>query len=78
MFKREEGYDPEFNDWFWVKYEPDGGLHTNPKGMKLAGQVAKGVAPGDGHGGCIGCHQGTRGSDFQFNLSPDFKRAGSE
>jgi hypothetical protein len=62
MFKRENGYDPDDRDWFWAKYKPDGSLHTNPKGIKLAGRVAKGMPKG-----CIACHQGAPGGDFVFN-----------
>ncbi len=51
MFRREKGYDPDNQDWFWVKYLPDGSLDMNPKGMKLAGRVAKGADVG-----CIACH----------------------
>ena len=51
MFKREAGYDPENKDWFWVKYKADGSLDKNPKGMALAGKVAKGADKG-----CIACH----------------------
>lgn len=53
MFRREAGYDPEDQDWFWVKYLPDGTLDQAPNGMRLAGQVAKGMDTG-----CIACHQG--------------------
>ena len=62
MFKREAGYDEENRDWFWVKYKPDGSPDTNPKGMALAGRVAKGAAQG-----CIACHQGAPGGDYVFN-----------
>jgi hypothetical protein len=62
MYKREKGYDSADRDWFWAKYKPDGSLHTNPKGMKLAGRVAK-----DQPAGCIACHQGAPGGDFVFN-----------
>ncbi len=61
MAKREAGYDPENGDWFWVKYKPDGSLHTNAKGMKLAGRVAKGMDKG-----CIACHQSASGNDLVF------------
>lgn len=61
MAKRESGYDPENGDWFWVKYKPDGSLHTNAKGMKLAGKVAKGMDKG-----CIFCHQSASGNDLVF------------
>lgn len=62
MFKREAGYDADNQDWFWVKYKPDGSLHTNPKGMQLAGRVAKGKPKG-----CIACHSAAPGGDYTFN-----------
>lgn len=62
MFRRESGYDPDNKDWFWVKFKPDGSLHTNPKGMKLAGRVAKGKPKG-----CIACHSSAPGGDYVFN-----------
>lgn len=61
MFKRKAGYDPENHDWFWVKYKPDGSLVKNPKGMKMAGRVAKGMSQG-----CIACHKGASGGDYVF------------
>ena len=61
MFKREKGYDPESKNWFWAKYKPDGQLFVNPKGMQLAGRVAKGKPKG-----CIACHQAAPGGDFVF------------
>src|SRR6056297_449523 len=60
MFRREAGFDPDNSDWFWVKYLPDGSLDKNPKGMRLAGRVAKGADQG-----CIACHAGA-GSDMDF------------
>ena len=68
MAKR-PGYDPEDKDWFWVKYTPNGEIMKNPKGMKLAGKVAKGMPVG-----CISCHASAPGDDFLFvqdeNISP--------
>jgi len=61
MFKRESGYDSDNQNWFWAKYKPDGSLHKNPKGMKLAGRVAKGKPKG-----CISCHKAAPGGDYQF------------
>ena len=61
MFKR-PGYDPDNNDWFWAKYLPDGSLDKNPKGMQLAGRVAKVDPPA----GCIGCHSAAPGGDMVF------------
>ncbi|OYX45046.1 MAG: hypothetical protein B7Z02_03130 [Rhodobacterales bacterium 32-67-9] len=53
MFRREDGYDPDDMNWFWVKYLPDGSLDKTPNGMAMAGQIAKGMDEG-----CIACHQG--------------------
>ncbi len=61
MVKR-PGYDPEDKDWFWAKYKPDGTLHVNEKGMKLAGKVAKGKPVG-----CISCHASASGNDLVFS-----------
>jgi len=60
MFRREAGFDADNADWFWVKYLPDGSLDKNPKGMRLAGKVAKGM-----DAGCIACHAGA-GDDMLF------------
>ncbi len=65
MFKREEGYDEDNQDWFWAKYKANGNLHVNKNNfMKtpLAGRVAKGQSEG-----CIGCHSSAPGGDFVFN-----------
>lgn len=62
MFRRERGYDPDNANWFWAKYKPDGSLATNPKGMQLAGRVAKGADKG-----CIACHTKAPGADFVYN-----------
>lgn len=61
MFQREEGYDAENQNWFWAKYTPDGGLHSNDKKMKLAGRVAKGKPQG-----CIACHTAAPGGDMIY------------
>jgi len=61
MFRREAGYDADNKDWFWVKYLPDGTLDKNPKGMQLAGRVAKGA-----DAGCIACHVTADGGDYVF------------
>lgn len=59
MFRREPGFDPDNQDWFWVKYLPDGSLDENPDGMALAGKIAKGADEG-----CIACHSGE--TDYLF------------
>jgi len=61
IMEKRRGYDPDNGDWFWVKYGPDGKVLKNPKGMKLAGRVAKGM-----NKGCIACHRNARGNDFIF------------
>ncbi|NIR30792.1 MAG: cytochrome P460 family protein [Gammaproteobacteria bacterium] len=62
MYKREAGYDPANQNWFWAKYTPDGGLAKNPKGMALAGRVAKGMPKG-----CIACHGVAPGDDYVYS-----------
>ena len=59
MFRREAGFDADNQDWFWVKYLPDGSLDKNAMGMSLAGRVAKGADEG-----CIACHSGV--DDYMF------------
>jgi len=61
MFRRDAGFDSADKDWFWIKFLPDGSVDKNPKGMKLAGQVAKGMDVG-----CIACHSAADGDDFVF------------
>ena len=61
MFKRESGYDPENKNWFWAKYLPSGKLMKNPKGMALAGRVAKGSDKA-----CIACHAAAPGDDYVY------------
>lgn len=62
MFQRETGYDDENQNWFYVKYAPNGEIMNNPKGVKLAGRVAKGAPTG-----CIACHRAAPGGDYVFN-----------
>lgn len=61
MYKRESGYDPDNQNWFWAKYLPDGSYDKNPKGMDLVGRVAKGAPQG-----CIACHKAAPGGDMVF------------
>ena len=44
------------------KYGKDGTIEKNPKGMLLAGRVAKGMDRG-----CISCHSQADGKDFLFS-----------
>ncbi len=64
MFQREDGYDADNQNWFWVKYLPDGTLDKNPAGMSLAGRVAKGAEQG-----CIACHSAD--DDYLFTTDAD-------
>lgn len=64
MYKREKGYDTANKNWFWVKYLPDGSLDKNPKGMMLAGRVAKGAKKG-----CIACHSLAEGDMVYTNVT---------
>jgi len=52
---RVEDYDPDNNDWYWVKYQPDGKV-AMMNDMKLAGKVK----------GCINCHSTAKGDDYIF------------
>lgn len=61
VMKKIKGYDPDNADWFWVKYDPKGNVMKNPKGMFLAGRVAKGKSMG-----CIACHSNADGNDLLF------------
>jgi len=61
MFKREAGYDEDNKNWFWAKYQPTGQLLKNPKGMALAGRVAKGKKVA-----CIACHSAAPGGDYIY------------
>lgn len=58
MYKA-KGFNPEGNDWYWVKYTPDGSVARTPaeKGnMPISGKFAS----------CIECHAGADGNDFSF------------
>jgi len=53
------GYDPKNNDWYYVKYQPNGAVARTPadKGNRLiAGRFAS----------CIECHSGAAGDDYVF------------
>ncbi len=61
VMQKIHGYDADNADWFWVKFAPDGTVMKNPKGMSLAGRVAKGMPKG-----CIACHSNAGGNDYLF------------
>ena len=54
MYQR-PGFNADTNDWFWVKYLPDGTLDMAGE-TQMAGNV----------GGCIGCHSDAPGDDWIF------------
>jgi hypothetical protein len=62
MLQREPGYDPDDNDWFWVKYRPDGSIEKAENGLAMAGRVAKGSTKG-----CIACHAKAGGGDYVYS-----------
>ena len=62
MLQREEGYDSDNDNWFWVKFSPAGEVLKNPMEMKLAGRVAKGMPKG-----CIACHSNAGGDDYLYS-----------
>ena len=62
MLQREPGYDADNQNWFWVKYAPDGNIEKNPAGKRLAGRVAKGAPKG-----CISCHLQAGGNDYLYS-----------
>jgi len=56
---RVKDYDPDNNDWYWVKYMPNGTVAKAPpeKGSKpIAGKFPS----------CINCHSGANGNDLAF------------
>ena len=59
MYKREKGYDPDNQDWFYTKYNPDGTPQKNKKGVLMTGRAAK----------CIGCHQSAAGDDYVYTFN---------
>ncbi|MCW8914861.1 MAG: cytochrome P460 family protein [Magnetovibrio sp.] len=62
MVKFDKGYDTENQDWYYVKYSPDGMVLKNPAGVSLAGRVGK-----NADAGCIPCHASADGDDYIYN-----------
>ena len=58
MFKREKGYDSDNQDWFYIKFRPDGIPHKNKKGILMTGRAGK----------CIGCHKSAPGDDYIYSF----------
>lgn len=68
MYQREAGYDPDNNNWFWVKYKADGSLFikkTRLQQVALAGRLFKGKNWQESTG-CIYCHAAAGGGDYLF------------
>lgn len=66
-----EGFNPKVNDWFWVKFGPDGKIATAEKygqTLMLAGKVAA----------CIECHGEQSANDYIFTstLKEEVSEAG--
>ena len=59
MMYKSKDYNPDADDWYWVKYLPNGEVAQmdSPKGkMAIAGKAQ----------GCIDCHAGAEGDDYLF------------
>lgn len=68
MYQREQGYDEDNQNWFWVKYKPDGSLFKKKmkgKSVAMAGRILKGKNR-DESGGCLYCHSSAGGGDYIF------------
>jgi len=66
-----EGFNPKVNDWFWVKFGPDGKIATAEKygqTLNLAGKVAT----------CIECHGGQSANDYIFTSPLEVKEVEKE
>ena len=61
MVQREEGYDPEHNDWFYAAYGPDGSFKKDGEGVAMVGRVGDGTSSS-----CRGCHVKAGGGDYIF------------
>lgn len=58
-----KGYNPDANDWYWVKYLPDGSVDQK-NNMKLAGKPQ----------GCISCHAMAGGDKNDYLIAYDLKK----
>lgn len=61
VMEKTEGYDPETENWFYVKYSPEGEVMKDEQGKPLAGLVGKGKDKG-----CVPCHSTAGGGDYLF------------
>lgn len=58
-----KGYNPDANDWYWVKYNADGTVDKR-NGMALAGKPA----------GCINCHATGSGAANDYLIGYDLAK----
>lgn len=59
LMYRAEGYNPDANDWYWIKYNADGTtamMDMGEKKMPIAGKAS----------GCIDCHSAAGGDDYAY------------
>ncbi|MCF6147808.1 MAG: cytochrome P460 family protein [Candidatus Kuenenia sp.] len=59
VMKKIKGFDPENNDWFWIKFKPNGAIITEEKygeTIPLAGKVDT----------CITCHKNQSLNDYIY------------
>jgi len=64
MFRREAGWDPEMQDWFFAEYDADGTITETRNGTPQAGAVGKNL-----NDGCAACHIAAAGNDFIFTAN---------
>jgi hypothetical protein len=60
---RAKGTNPEHNDWYWLRYLPNGsiaGTDDTPGAKAIAGKVKN----------CIDCHDEAGGKDLVFSNDP--------
>lgn len=61
MVQAERGYNPQGDDWFFVRYGPAGAVLAGPDGRLDAGRLHMGSDIG-----CMACHRAAPGGDFVF------------
>lgn len=66
MYRREAGFDPDNQNWFWVIYMADGSIRKAPNGMELAGKIAAGMTLEQMPANCIACHKLADGDDYVY------------
>lgn len=76
-----EGYNPQANDWYWVKYNPDGSVAQKEKTPSVIATASHSEPVGEGKphirvakprrimgrvNNCIQCHRTAASNDFLF------------